>query len=253
MKKILKSIVLIILFTVLILSASLSAYFCLSIARDRNLSGEWTAQLDMSEHAAVTALDWLQDMEAVSVSLQDLESRMQGLTIDLHLTMEQTARSEGTFVSTILPESYAACSQTAYEAFASAFRELVAERLRMAGYAGGTDEESVETLIMETFGMPTTSYLLSCEPNLLPPLEDLQAQYDGSGTYKTAEGTLTRQFDSGSLIRTRTEPYVRKDTTLILTEETDSAILGYYADHYPVIYTLQPDREPQQQPTVTAP
>lgn len=239
MKKLFKNIILIILFTVLVPSTALSVYLCLSIARDQNLSGEWTAQLDMSGHAAATALDWLQDMEAVSVSLQDLETRMQGLTVGLHLTMEQTVRSEGTFVSNILPESYAACSQTAYETFAAAFRELVAERLRMAGYEGGTDEESVEALIIETFGMPTTAYLLSCEPNLLPPLEDLQAQYDGSGTYKTMEGTLIRQFDSGSLIRTRTEPYIRKDTTLILTEETDSAILGYYADHYPVIYTLQ--------------
>lgn len=245
MKKVIKNTLFLIMFTILVLSTALSAYLCISIANDRNLSGEWTAQLDMTEQAAVTALDWLQDMEAVSVSMQDLEARMQGLTVTLHLKLEQTARSEGTFVSSVLPESYAACRQAAYEAFADAFRELVAERLLMAGYAGNTGEEAVEALIVETFGMPTVSYLMSCEPNLLPPLEDLQAQYDGSGTYSTEEGTLTRQFDSGSLIRTRTEPYIRKDTTLILTDETESALLDYFTDHYPVIYTLQQPHEPQ--------
>lgn len=239
MRKIMKNTVLVILFSVLIILAVYWAYLRFYASDDRNLSGEWTAHLDMTEQAAVSALSWLQDIEAVSVSIQDMESYMRNLTIELHLTLEQTDRSAGTFRCSVLPESYAACSQAAYEAFASAFRELLAERLLMADYTGGTDEESVEALVLETFGMSTTSYLMSCVPNLLPPLEDLQSQYDGSGTYETSEGILTRQFDSGQLVRTRTERCIRRDSTLILTAETDSVSFGYFADHYPVVYTLQ--------------
>lgn len=239
MKKIIKNTVFVILFSVLIIFAVLLAYLHFSVSNERNLSGEWTASLDMTEQAAVTALGWLQDIEAVSVSIQDMENHMQGLSVELHLTLEQTDRFAGTFDSSILPESYTACRQTAYEAFASAFRELTAERLRMAGYTGSTDEEAVEMLVTESFGMSTTSYLMSCVPDLLPPLEDLQSQYDGSGTYEAAEGLLTRQFHSDQLVRTKTERYIRKDSTLILTEETDSANFGYFADHYPVVYTLQ--------------
>ena len=245
MKKILKNTVFIILFSILVLSTGLSAYLCFSIASNRNLSGEWTAELDMTEQAVVTALDWLQDMEAVSVSVQDMEAHMQGLTITLNLKLQQTSRSAGTFVSGIVPESYTACSQAAYEAFAAAFRELVAERLHMAGYDGDTSEEAVEALITETFGMPTVSYLLSCEPDLLPSLEDLQAQYDSSGTYQTSDDILTRQCDSGSLLRAKSERYIRKDSTLILTEEADPAALGYFTDDYPMIYTLQQSNELQ--------
>ncbi|MDE6056187.1 MAG: hypothetical protein K2G55_21060, partial [Lachnospiraceae bacterium] len=120
--------------------------------------------------------------------------------------------------------------------------ELLAERLRMAGYTGDMSEEAIEALVLETFGMPTTSYLMSCVPDLLPPLENLQAQYDGSGSYEVSEGTLTRQFDNGQLVRTKTEHYIRKDSTLILTEEIDSATNGYFADHYPIVYTLQQSR-----------
>lgn len=247
MKKIIKNAILTILFSVLIILGVFGAYVSFYASNDKNLSGKWTADLDMTGQAAVTALGWLQDMEAVSVSMQDMKSRMQGLTVDLQLTLEQTARSGGTFVSTVLPESYAACSETAYEAFAAAFRELVAERLHMAGYTGATDADAVEALVTETFGMSTTAYLKSCVPDLLPPLEDLQTQYDGSGTYETTESILTRQFDSGSLIRTRAERYIRKDSTLILTGETVSAAPGRFTDHYPVIYTLQQSHEKHEE------
>ena len=89
----------------------------------------------------------------------------------------------------------------------------------MAGYTGGTDMEDLEALVIETFGMSTVSYLMTCEPELLPPLEDLQAQYDGSGTYEAAEGILTWQYDNGAI---RTENYVRENSSLVLSEEEDS-------------------------------
>lgn len=230
MRKIMKFIVSAILFPALIVSTALLVYLHFFADSDRNLSGEWTASLDMTDQAAVTALGWLQDIEAVSVSMQDMENAMQGLGIEVRLTFEQTARSGGTFRCRVLPESYDACSQAAYEAFASAFRELVAERLRMAGYAGSTDEEAVETLVTETFGMSTVSYLMTCGPQLLPSMEELQSQYDGSGTYQAAGDILTRQFDDGGAVLTRAERYIRKDASLILMGERDDS---------PVLYTLQ--------------
>lgn len=232
MRKILKNSVLIGLFLFLITFTALLIYLHFFASDDKDLSGNWTAKLDMTKQSAVTALSWLQDIEAVSISLEDMEEYMQGLTIEVNLTLEQTGNSEGTFHSNILPESYDACNQAAYEAFAAAFRDLLTERLLMAGYTGNTDKEAIEALVTETFGMSTVSYLKSCAPQLLPSLEDLQAQYDGSGAYKTAEGILTRQFDDGQTATAKTEYYIRKDSNLILYEESDSSLS-------PVIYTLQ--------------
>ncbi len=238
MGKVVKNTVWILLLSTLSVSTVLLIYLHFFASDDRNLSGEWTAELDMTQQAAVTALDWLQDIEAVSVSLEDMESYMQGLTIQVDLTLEQTARSEGTFHSHVLPESYDACNQAAYEAFARAFRELSAERLRMAGYTGGTDEEAMEALVTETFGMSTVSYLMSCGPALLPSLEELQAQYDGSGIYETAEGILTRQYDDGGSVDAKAEYYIRKGASLILSEEAASDPSGSFSEHYPMVYSL---------------
>ena len=141
------------------------------------------------------------------------------LTIQVDLNLEATSGTEGTFHCGILPENYDMCEQAAYEAFAESFRELLAERLHMAGYTGGTDEEDLEALVTETFGMSTVSYLMTCGPALLPSLEDLQAQYDGSGTYEAAEGILTRRYDRGTIM---SETYVWQNSSLVLSEEEDS-------------------------------
>ena len=222
MGKVIKNTILLLLVLILSISTAFLAYLHFFKPDGRSLSGEWTAELDLTEQAAVTAFIWLQDIEAVSVSLQDVESCMGDLTIQVDLNLEAKAGSEGTFRCSILPESYNLCEQAAYEAFSAVFRELLTERLRMAGYTGGTDKEDIEALVAETFGMSTVSYLMSFGPALLPSLEDLQAQYDGNGTYEAAEGILTWRYDNGF---TKTENYVWQNFSLVLSEEEDSVIL----------------------------
>lgn len=239
MGKILKNAVVTFLILILGTSTALLAYLHFFASGDSDFTGEWTADVDVTKQAAVTALDWLQDIEAVSVSMEDMESYMPNLTIQVNLTMEQTARMEGTFSTNIRQDSYDACNQAAYEAFANGFRELLGERLRMAGYEGGTEQEDVETLVVDAFGMSTVSYLMTYGPELLPSLEDLQAQYDGSGTYEADEGILAWRFEDRGQSGTRAEYYIRKDANLVLSGEADSGDSGLFSDCYPMIYTLQ--------------
>ncbi len=223
MKKTMKKVIFILLLLTVSVYALFLTYLHFFVPGGKDLSGEWTGGLDMTKQAAVTAFGWLQEVEAVSVSLEDMESYMQDLTIQVNLTLEQTVRSGGTFRCHVLPESYDACRQAAYEAFARAFREILAERLRMAGHEENTDMEDIENLVTETFGMSTVSYLKSCGPALL---------YDAAG------GILTRQFDNAPSV-TKTEGYIRKGSSLILFEKTDSDTSGHSSDDYPVIYTLK--------------
>ncbi len=243
MRKNVKKVICILLLVTLGASTAFLAYLHFFSPGDRNLSGEWVAELDVTERAAVTALGWLQDIEGVSVSLEDVEGHVQDLKVRVCLTLEQTARSRGTFRCSVLPESYDACRQAAYEAFAAAFRELLAERLRMAGYAGGMDEETIEGLVVETFGMSTVSYLMSCGPKLLPSLEELQAQYDGSGTYETTGGILIRRFETGGAA-TKEERYIRQEDSLVLSGTSDAGSAGPSWFRYPVVYTIQQPDNP---------
>ncbi len=243
-KNTIKNTILLILLLTLGISTTLLAYLHFFASGGGSVSGEWTADLDMTEHAAATAFGWLQDIEAVSVSLEDMEFRMQGLIVQVELTLEQTDRTGGNFHCTVLPESYDACNQAAYGALAAAFREILSERLRMAGYTDSMEEEDIEALVTETFGMSTISYLMTFGPALLPSLEDLQTQYEGSGTYETEEGILTRQFDTGWSADAKAEYYARTDSKLILLEEAgsvtpDSDPVGLFSQDYPIMYTLK--------------
>lgn len=237
MRKTIKNVVFILLLLTLSISTAFFAYLCFFASDDKDLSGEWTANLDMTQQAAVTALSWLQDIEAVSMSPEDMEAYMNDLTVEINLTMEQTSPSEGTFQCNVLTESYDTCNQAAYEAFARAFQDLLVRRLHMAGYTGSTDREAVEELITEAFGMSTVSYLRSCCPALLPSLEELQIVYDGSGIYEVTEDILTRRFDGTAV--TKAEYYIRKDSNLILSEEVNSVSSVLFLDYYPVMYTLK--------------
>ena len=103
MRKALKNTILILLLLTLSVSTAFLTYLHFFASDDHDLSGEWTAELDMTQQASVTALAWLQDIEAVSISLEEMESYMQGLTIQVNLTMEQTHRFGGTFSGSVLP------------------------------------------------------------------------------------------------------------------------------------------------------
>ncbi len=239
MRKTVRHAVCILLILILGVSTALLAYLHFGAADSGNLSGEWTAELDMTEQAAMAAYIWLRDIEAVSVTLEETESRMQDLSVQVELIFEQTSRQGGTFYSSVLPESYEACRQAAYEALAEEFRVLVSERLRMAGYGDGADGSAAEALAAEAFGMSTVSWLMSCGPALLPSLEELQARYDGSGNYEAADGILIRQFKAGACAGTKAESYIRKDSGLILSGEADESGSGRSEEHYPVMYTLK--------------
>ena len=230
-------------FTLLLLflcaATALFAYLYFFQPGERDLSGEWDAELDMGSRAAVMALDWLQDIEGVSVSREEVEARMQNLTVQVNLVFQETGRFEGVFYGSVPPESYEACRQAAYEAFAAEFLALLAERLRMAGYGDGMDREKLEALVTETFGMSTLEYLMSRGPALLPSLEELQGRYEGSGVYEARDGILTRQFETGGAGAVKTENYIRKEGSLILSGEAEEDGSGYFGEQYPVLYTLQ--------------
>lgn len=239
MRRTVRDAVVVLLLLSLSISTAILVYLHFFAADERDLSGEWAAELDLTGRAAATAFGWLQDIEAVSLSLEDMDAYMQDLTVRIDLTLEQTERFGGNFRCSVRPESYEACRQAAYEAFAMVFLDLLADRLHMAGYTGSTDRDAVEALVQETFGMSAVSYLTAYGPALLPSLEALQAQYDGSGTYEATEDTLIRRYSVGGTATVKTEGCIRKDSTLILSEEIGADTAGSFADRYPMAFVLQ--------------
>ena len=92
------------------------------------------------------------------------------------------------------------------------------------------------------FGVSTVSYLMEYGPALLPSMEELQGQYEGSGTYEVEEGIVRRRFEDGSTVITKEEYYIRKDDSLILTGEAASGDGEPSSSRYPVVYRWEPQQ-----------
>ena len=93
MKKTITTALLTILLLTLTASTALLAYLHFFASDNQDLSGTWTAELDMTNLAAASAFGWLQDIEGVSVSLEEMETNMDGLTIQVDLTFTQNGDS----------------------------------------------------------------------------------------------------------------------------------------------------------------
>lgn len=89
MGRIIKNTIFTLVFLTLSASTAILAYLHFTASKDEDISGEWTAYLDMTEQASAIAYSWLQDIEAVSVSLEDMESYMQDLTVSVYLTLDE--------------------------------------------------------------------------------------------------------------------------------------------------------------------
>ena len=88
-------------------------------------------------------------------------------------------------------ESYNAAKQQAYTALENAFEDLLLIRAQTAGKDMATREEAAQS-IEDTIGMTCLEYLANYGPELLPPLEEIQGQYNGSGSWKAENGVLLR-------------------------------------------------------------
>ena len=105
MKKTIKTAILTLLLLTLTVSTAFLAYLHFFASDVNDLSGEWTAEIDLTKQAAVSAYSWLQDIEGVSLSLEETEAYIPELTVRVDLSFAQTVDAAGTFYCSVSPES----------------------------------------------------------------------------------------------------------------------------------------------------
>ncbi len=99
MRKILNFMVLAVLLPALLTATVLLTYLHF-FAPGTRISGKWTASLDMTDQAAVTAIGWLQDIEGIdiegiSASMQEMENTVQDFTVEVTITLRRPPGRRG--------------------------------------------------------------------------------------------------------------------------------------------------------------
>ncbi len=170
---------LILLLSVILLLAAVSCVLGVRLYSREQASpvGNWQMRLDMTELVRMQADAWLHEAELGSQV--DVGNRLPQIQIAVSLKLDP----DGNWSRQVDAGSYEAAQKSARQALASSLRELVILRAAAAGRSVRNPKQA-EALIADVIGMSGEQYLADYGPKLLPALEELQARYDGSGTWQ---------------------------------------------------------------------
>lgn len=199
------------LLVIVVLLAALSCVLTLRLWRrsDPSLAGSWQMQLNLRDTARERANAWLR--AAALGELVDAGDYLPPLTVKVRLTLN----ADGSWTRRVDAGSLEKAQGEAEKALAEALNALLRLRVEDAGRPVGTEKET-RALLENALGMPVEAYLRSYGPTLLPALDELQARFDGGGSY-AVEGNHLRLGE-------RRPRYLVDESLLLLTENNETEV-----------------------------
>lgn len=152
---------------------------------ERKLYGEWSREISLGNTAAVKGRLWLDAAgRGNEIPLDGLEN--------MHLSIGLNLTKDGNWAQSLDESVYAEQEEAARMVMAAALKKLI---LLRAGELGALDldEEDAEAAVVAATGHSTLDFLKEYGPSFLPSLEELGAEYNGSGTFTAEDGMLYRE------------------------------------------------------------
>jgi len=133
-------------------------------------------EISLSEEVSAKAYVWLNQIDDMNISYEDLRQAIG----DINLTVELTpSGKKGIKNQQIVDGAYEQCLEKAYSGLANAYWQVVASRLTESGYDKPINQNTVEKLMKDTYGLSIVDYLKACEDlSLLPSKEDAMTKYN---------------------------------------------------------------------------
>ena len=175
--------VIVILSLLLLLTAGGGLFLYFFMRPDRKLPGNWLREVSLGNTARENGRMWLDGADKGN------ELPLDGLK-GAHLTMTLSLEN-GSWTQSVNAEDYAAQEESALRVLSSSLKKLIVLRAEALG-AEGITEDKAEAAIVAVTGMSSMEYLKQYGPELLPALGTLEAEYNGSGSYRTENGMLLR-------------------------------------------------------------
>lgn len=136
--------------------------------------------VSMTEEAAARAYVWLNDIENNELSYDEIKDCMGQFNLELVLTPSKT---KGEYDRAIAENAYEYCVSQAEEGLEKAYKKAVINRLIAADYELDHNsiptDETVESLMKDTFGISVSEYLKKMNVKLLPSNDELNSMFTG--------------------------------------------------------------------------
>ena len=132
--------------------------------------------VSMTEEVSARALVWLNEIDDINLSFDDVKECMGNLNIEIKYSPTET---KGIYTQEIVPGCYEQCESGAKAGLEKAYKLAVMNRLQLAGYSEPCTDETVENLMKSTFGLSVSEYISQCDISILPTEDELKAKYSG--------------------------------------------------------------------------
>ena len=137
--------------------------------------------VSMTEEAAARAYVWLSEIDDCNITYDDLKAIMGDFNMEI---VETPTGEKGIYTKALADGSYEYCLSQAKTGLERAYRQVVINRLMVAGgIEGEVTDATVEELMMEEYGVSVSEYLEGQNIDIFPSLDELNQKYSGEVNY----------------------------------------------------------------------
>ncbi|MDO4188053.1 MAG: hypothetical protein Q4D29_03610 [Lachnospiraceae bacterium] len=129
--------------------------------------------ISMTEEASARAYVWLSKIEDTDLSYEEVKNCMGNFNLEV---IKKPTDVKGEYTYELAEGGYDYCRNQARVGFEKAYYEAIKKRIVNSGYEGTVDDELVDRLMTETFGMSVSQYIDECDIKLLPDLVDINVK-----------------------------------------------------------------------------
>lgn len=130
--------------------------------------------VSMTEEASARAFVWLNKIDYMELSYEDVVSIMGQFNLEI---IKTPTKEKGVYTYALADNAYEYCQNQAQVGFERAYKQVIKNRIEKTGYEGEISDETVERLMLETFGMTVSDYLKQCDVKLLPAEDEINEKY----------------------------------------------------------------------------
>lgn len=145
-----------------------------------SIEGTHEEYVDITESVAAGAEEWLEDVEGVTVTVQDISECMGELKITVVTECTLDSYDNLTVTRQVDRTSYDECRDQAYAGVSEYYKNIIRQRLSAAGI--NAENADIDAITEEATGMDVEEFVEQSLPDLFPDYEALNEELTAGET-----------------------------------------------------------------------
>jgi len=129
--------------------------------------------IPMTEEASARAFVWLKRIDDIDLSYEEVKECMGSFNLEV---IRKPTEVKGEYTYELVDGAYGYCESQAKIGLEKAYYLAIKKRITNSGYEGEVNNELVDRIMDETFGMSVSEYLNKHDIKLLPEINEIDIE-----------------------------------------------------------------------------